>query len=284
MMTMRSITAKLLSLTVAITLGCASIDTQLTDMFQRNVVLADQGDNRAAFVVGRSYYFGYYVAEDDSKLAYFKDVPRDDQLAYKYLKQSAAGGNPLGATLAGILVMAGRGTEKNDNEAIALFEQGKDKYLEARYFLAQYYAMSNSPVKQAEGYQLVANARSTKSPEMLDTLALFYEKGIAVKQDKSMATGLKKQANTLRDEQTEFLKKKLAAMEDARARARKYGAVVSAETERLQGVNLLISIVGVAAFAAATTNGFKVNPLAPPPPPPPSGLTAMQMIKLGIIK
>ena len=212
-------------------LACAtpSVDKQLTDAFARDTISADAGNPLAAFDVGIVYYLGYSRGRTPDGFIHFKPMEQNNALAYKYLKISADNGNAEAAALIGGLLMSGNGVPKDEKEAVKYFEQSKNQFVESKYSLGLYYLNTSDKSLQQKGYDLVSNAVKTGNSEMIKVLALYYAKGVCVKKDAARASELNQQAETIRLQNIEKLKARMAAIEDSQARQKKYGQTVDDE-------------------------------------------------------
>jgi TPR repeat protein len=230
--------------------ACASLspDEQLAQGFEKDTIKANAGNPAAAFDVGIVYYLGYARGRTPDGFIHFKSMAQNNALAYKYLKISADNGNAEAAALVGSLLMSGNGAPKNEKEAVKYFEQSKDRFIESRYSLSQYYLNSADPSTQKKGYELVSNAEKSDNPEMMKTLALYYTKGVFIKRDSIKAAELNKAAETIRQKNIEILKVRMASIEDSQARQKKYGQVIDEESDRLQMQNALLLVFGIAGY------------------------------------
>jgi TPR repeat protein len=146
------------------------------EMLQR---LADQGNVRAQAELGRTYYFGFGVAHNNS-------------LAFKMLSAAAKANDPDGQFYLAMLYSEGDGVLPNDGISVQWLKRAADSgHIQAQRALPQVENVAENRKKEsAEAALKLATIRTAADSGNLEsqrTLANYYIEGIGVTQDASTA-------------------------------------------------------------------------------------------------
>ena len=252
---------RLFVLAVAFLVGCATTDlkSQMDDYVASTKEGAGKGDQGAELRLGKANYFGFMPIKAPNGVVHYYPIEKSDELAYENLSKAANSGNVEAASLAGILAMNGDGTAQDDAKAMAFFEQSASYSNESRFFLSRYYWRSKDPEIRKKGYDLVRNAANTDSPELGYALANYYEAGIGLKKDKSEADKLRKLGAKLVKDRDELVEKRMAAFQDNSQRKSVYGSAAQADSDTLRGLQIFVTIVGVAATVAMMSSAISAR-------------------------
>lgn len=271
------------ALSLAFMFGCATnMQSNMNEYFSSAKDAASKGNPQAASALGKAYYLGFMPMKMNNGVTYYIPVEKDHAQAYSYLKQAADENDLQAAALAAILVMNGDGTKRSEAEAIELFAKSASVNDESKYYLSQFYYRSADPEIRKRGFELVRDAESSDDPELVSTLAMYYENGVGVKVDKANAKRLKLKSASLAKERDELIKQRVAAFQDNAARKEQYSAAFGAERTKMITLLAVLSVVTVAAFVATASSNINLAGSANPPPP--RFMSQSEMIAIGIIK
>lgn len=270
-------------LCLAFIFGCATnMQSRMDEYFTSAKESASTGNPQAASALGKAHYLGFMPMKMANGVTYYIPVEKDHALAYKYLTQAADANDLQAAALAALLVMNGDGTQRSEAEAIALFEKSASVNDESKYYLSQFYYRSADPDTRKQGFELVRYAETSDDPELISTLAMYYENGVGVKMDKAKANRLKLKSATLVKERDELVKQRVAAFQDNAARKEQYSAAFGSERTKMITLIAVLSVVTIAAFVATASSNINLAGAANPPPP--RFMSQSEMIAIGIIK
>lgn len=279
---MRLRSCRWLALLMALLVGCATSIQSRMEQYQESArSAAAAGNANAAEALGRAYYLGFMPMTMNDGITYYIPFQRDHTKAYQYLKQAADGNELQAAALAGILVMNGDGTPRDEAQAMAYFQKSANVNVESRYYLSQFYYRSADPQTRLRGFDLVKNAENSDEPELVGTLAMYYDNGVGVKKDKVKASKLKDRQAALLKERDELVNRRVAAFKDNAKRQDQYSAAFGVARGQMIALIAVLSVITTAAFIAASSGNVNLAGGAPPPPQP---LSPSQMIAIGIIK
>lgn len=255
----------------------------VNDYLDKLTALSSGGDSLSAEILGKAYYLGFISFKTPNGRTQYFTLEKDPEKAFGYLKAAALKDNYDAAALAGILVMNGDGVQQNHAEAIKYFEAAYARNEQARYYLSHYYYQSTDLKIKQKGFDLVKSTEYLENPELLNMLAKYYENGVAVKQDKSLASSLKNQAQKIINEREEFISARIAALEDNAKRKAEYGVAHDSASSQHRALIAALSVMSVVATAAMVSNASNLS-LPSSAAPAPRGLTTHQMVSYGIIK
>lgn len=237
----------------------------------------------SAEILGKAYYLGFISFKPPNGRTQYFTVEKDPARAFRFFKMAAAKDNYDAAALAGILVMNGDGVQQSDAEAIKYFEAAYARNEQARYYLSHYYYQSTDLKIKQKGFDLVKTTEYLENPELLNMLAKYYENGVAVKQDRSLANELKSKAKKFTDEREQFISARIAAFEDNAKRKAEYGVAHDSASSQHRALIAVLSVMSIVATAAMVSNAGNLS-LPSSAAPAPQGLTTHQMVSYGIIK
>ena len=247
-----------LALVTALLVGCASTNLKglMDDYVAYTKEEAQKGDQAAELRLGKAHYFGFMPLKAPNGVVHYYPIEKNDTLAYENLSKAANSGSLEAASLAWILAMNGDGTPQDDARAMAFFEQSSSYNNESKFFLSRYYWRSKDLEIRVKGYDLVRYAASTDSPELVYALANYYDAGVGVKKDKAEAAKLRQLGAKLVQDRDELLAKRMAAFKDNTERKNVYGSAAQADSDTLRGLQIFVTIVGVAATVAMMSNAL----------------------------
>lgn len=163
-----SLSLLFLSLTCSLPASANPDDWGMVQRFNKQKTLADQGNVKAMYDVGKLYERGRGVVKDMVK-------------ASDYFKKSASSGNPSAQARLGILYFEGRGVKQNYKKALSLLNSAANKNIpSAQFQLANMYELGTGVsqnlstaiawYKKADQYgYYLAKAKVTRLQKVLAT-------------------------------------------------------------------------------------------------------------------
>lgn len=163
-----SLSLLLLSSTFSLPASANPDDWGMVQRFNKQKALADQGNIKSMYDVGKLYERGRGVVKDMAK-------------ASDYFKKSATAGNPAAQARLGILYFEGRGVKQDYKKALSLLNSAANKNIpSAQFQLANMYELGTGVsqnlstaiawYKKADQYgYYLAKAKVTRLQKVLDT-------------------------------------------------------------------------------------------------------------------